>query len=426
MMKKRFLALALCLMLLVGCFPASAEEKLEPLTIHYLSTKSSDAYILSLNQIIESYNELHPEAPVTLELESITARNSYDQKIKILAASEELPDWFDADPDTHTKSLADQGLLYDMDKLFEELGVSDKFFTISKEYGRFTDGSLYTFTWQCNTEYFFYNKELFAKAGIENVPATMEELLEACQKLQDEGIVPISMCGVGWPLLRLTAMVAFRLTGNDYINQAAAGTASFGVDAGIKTMNYAAELAKYFQPGWTTADRSTHKELFASGQAAMYYDGTWATNLITDENSNLLPQFGVFTMPTYSDADVTSANDFFANSGIGTAVKAESMTYSMKQFMKYFFENYGDVCMANGALPSIMPSDISKIPGIYATVLEDIAKMEKYALCWDNVIDSASADALAKQAMNMVIGEITAEEFAKIMDETVAMNLSME
>jgi len=422
MKKMRILALMLCVILLTACIPSAfAEEKLEPLNIYYLSTRANDAYINSLLQIIDSYNALHPEAPVTLQLESITTRSSYDQKIKILASSEELPDWFDADPDTFLHTLADQGLVYDMDKLFEELGVADKFYTISKEYGRFVDGGLYNFTWQCNTEYFFYNKDLFAAAGIESTPKTFDELLEVCQKLQNKGIMPISMCK-GWPLLRYTAMVAFRMTGNDFIEQASAGEISWGTEAGIKTMEYTKELAKYFQPGWTTADRSTHKELFASGQCAIYYDGTWSTNLITDKNQNLLPQFDVFTMPVYSENDVTTENDYFANSGIGTSVKTSSMTYSMKQFLKYFFENYGEVCVANGALPSIMPSDPSKIPGIFNRVLDDIAKMNEYALCWDNVIDSSSASALESQCTNMVIGVISAEEFAQIMDETVAAN----
>ena len=39
----------------------------------------------------------------------------------------------------------------------------------------------------------FYNKDLFEKAGIKEVPTTYDEFLEACDKLKGEGIKPIAM-----------------------------------------------------------------------------------------------------------------------------------------------------------------------------------------------------------------------------------------
>ncbi len=40
----------------------------------------------------------------------------------------------------------------------------------------------------------------------------------------------------------------------------------------------------------------------------------------------LKEEFGTFRMPTYTSNDSTGPNDYFAHSGIGTAVLKEAMT----------------------------------------------------------------------------------------------------
>ena len=426
MKKSRILSLTLVLLLALASLPAAALASAsdEALNIHYISSRSAtEAAILALQKIADEYKQTHPN--FNLEVENISDRTSYLQKIKILASSNELPDWFDADPESFFASLVDEGLIYDMQALYDELGVSDKFFNISKDYARLSDGSLYLFTWQCNTEYFFYNKDMFAKAGIESVPTTIEELFEVCAKLEAAGFVPLSMGGAAsWPILRYSAFLPFRLTGNEYIEQACAGAASFGTEAGLESAQFIQDIAAYFQPGWTTADYDTMVDLFASEQIAMMYNGTWCVEFLVDENMELRDCFGYFPMPKYGAGDVTTADDYFANSGIGTAVLAQSMTPAMKDFMAFFFERYADVALFDyNLLPSLSPSTTEGLPQIYLDIIADATKVNTYAKCWDVVIDSASLDTLNKETMNLALGTITPQQFASSMDAIVAENV---
>ena len=203
-MKRMLTSLILVVALLFAAVPACMAETVDetPYTITYISSRSAtDTLTLALNDIVAKYQETHPN--FNMEIENIADRTSYLQKIKILAASEELPDWFDADPESFFASLVNAGYVYDMEALYDELGISDRFFNISKEYARLTDGRLYLFTWQCNAEYFFYNKEIFAAAGIETLPATIDELIECCDKLVEAGYTPFTMGGAAsWPILR--------------------------------------------------------------------------------------------------------------------------------------------------------------------------------------------------------------------------------
>ena len=425
LMKKTLISLFLAVVMMLSVMPACiAETDDAPYTITYISSRSAtEPYMLCLNEIVSMYQETHPN--FTMEVENIADRTSYLQKIKILAASNELPDWFDADPESFFASMVDAGYVYNMEELYDELGLSDRFFGISKEYARLGDGRLYLFTWQCNAEYFFYNKTMFADAGIETLPTTMDELIECCDKLVEAGYTPFAMGGAAaWPILRYFAFVPFRMAGNAFIENACAGTESFGSETGITAATWMQKLATYFQEGWTTADYDTMVDLFTSGQTAMLYNGTWVLSAVVDDNMELREEFGVFGMPTYSENDVTGQFDYFANSGIGTAVLTESMDDQMKDFMKFFFETYPDLLITKyDSLPSLMPSDTSNLPEIYVKVMNDAMAVNTYAKCWDVVIDAASLDTLNSETMNLALGVITPEEWAVSMDAAVAENI---
>ncbi len=74
---------------------------------------------------------------------------------------------------------------------------------------------------------FWYNKDLFAQAGIDAPPATWDGLLEQIQTLKDAGITPIAVgAGDKWPAHFWYSYLMVRLGGADAMNQIAATTTS--------------------------------------------------------------------------------------------------------------------------------------------------------------------------------------------------------
>ena len=358
-MKKRILVAALTAVMASSVFGVTVNAAERELNINWLSSRSaSEAAILAIQDIAQQYQEENPDLDFNFEIENISDRTAYLQKLKILAASDELPEWFDSDPDTWFADVVADGKAYSFEDLYKELGVYDQIFTISREYARLSDGSLNLMTLQCNTEYFFYNKDLFEQAGITEPPKTFEELLADCKILQEKEIIPIAMGG-DWPILRYFAQVPFRMAGNEYIENAVSGEGSFGEEAGLKGAQFIQDIAQYFQEGWSSADYDTMLDLFASGQAAIMYNGTWALDQadMIGEDGNIKDNIGYFTMPTYSDADVTTATDFFANSGIGTAIRTDAVDDEMKAWLKYMLEHYADASLSYNQLPSVMPDE---------------------------------------------------------------------
>ena len=422
-MKKRILIAALTAAMASSIFGVTVNAADRELNINWLSSRSaSEATILAIQDIAKQYQEENPDLDFNFEIENISDHTAYLQKLKILAASDELPEWFDSDPDTWFADIVADGKAYSFEDLYKELGMYDQIFPISKEYARLSDGSLNLMTLQCNTEYFFYNKDLFEQAGITEAPKTFDELLADCKLLQDQEIIPIAM-GADWPILRYFAQVPFRLTGNEYIENAVSGEGSFGEEAGLKGAQFIQDIAQYFQEGWSSADYDTMNDLFASGQAAIMYNGTWALEQadMIGEDGNIKDNIGYFTMPTYSDADVTTATDFFANSGIGTAIRTDAVDDEMKAWIKYLLEHFADASLSYDQLPSVMPDEetMQSLPKVYQQIIEDVSNVKEYAKCWDVVIDSALVEPLEKETVILALGQETPEEWAANMDEYV-------
>ena len=422
---KKLLCILLPVALIVGLFTfAFAEE--EPYTIKYITSDSATSgKMMAFEEVVEMYKELHPN--FDMEIEYIPERSSFLQKIKILGANDELPDWFNADPDNYVESLAQEGKLVDIEALYEELGVNDKFYNISKDYARQGDGSLYLMTLQCNAEYFFYNKDIFAAAGVEKTPETIDEFLEVCEKIYQAGYTPLAVGDVtGGMFMRYMAFIPFRLEGNTFIENACKGIEKFSDEPGLLAAEFMTKIGKYLPEGFTTSDYDTFVNLFAGGECAMMYNGTWVLEKVVDENMNLREEFGIFTMPKYTDNDVTGPNDFFANSGIGIAIRSDSMCDQMKDFMSFFFEKYPDVMLSKyNCIPSLAPSDevLAAAPEIYQRTIQDATNVNTYSKCWDVVTDTASLDTLNSETVNLALGVITPEEWAAIMDETIAQNV---
>lgn len=94
---KKVMAATLATMMCLSSFSmmnvwADKKEDSEPLVINYISARGeTDAALKTLKKLAEDYKKDHPD--FEFNVESIADRETYLQKIKILASSNELPDW---------------------------------------------------------------------------------------------------------------------------------------------------------------------------------------------------------------------------------------------------------------------------------------------------------------------------------------------
>jgi raffinose/stachyose/melibiose transport system substrate-binding protein len=376
------------------------------------------------DSIIKNYEADHPGFRV--EIESISDRGAYNQKLKILAAGNELPDMFDSEADTMFVEIAATGALKDVDELYKELGY-DRMMNIGKNYARLADGKLYIVSWENNVEYFWYHKDLFAKAGIQKTPETIDELLSACRRLKDAGIAPIATWGSAvWPLLRWMAFIPFRLTGNEFINNLKAGQGKMSDPIGLQAAEFFQTLGtRYFQPGWATCDYTNALQTFLSGNAAIYYIGAWQFNSFLGENREPKEDYDFFYLPTIKGA-INGKTDMFANAGTGTAIRKDKWDDQLKDFIKYFLDNYPETYFKEGKAfpPMTLDTANTSFSSFDKQVLDDCNTLTSYAYTWDVHLDTATNEVMSKEIQNLGMGTITPQEFAKRIDNAIAANVS--
>ena len=145
-----------------------------------------------------------------------------------------------------------------------------------------TEGKNYGVPWDMGMVGFWYNKELFEQAGIDNPPTTWTDFLADVKTLKAAGITPISIGeGDKWPGMHFWTYLATRICGQAKFEAAMARTGSFTdpcfVDAGKKLQELIA--LEPFQEGFLGATHDEMQATFGNGKAAMELSGQWAPSV---------------------------------------------------------------------------------------------------------------------------------------------------
>jgi raffinose/stachyose/melibiose transport system substrate-binding protein len=297
----------------------------EPVTIKVFSnqTDRKSGQGLIEQTLFDNYMKENPN--VTIEVEALDDE-AYKTKFKAYASGNSMPDLVNAwGQPSFLDEVIDAGIL-------AELNADDY-----KDYGFISgsldgfskDGKLYGLPRNTDVMAFYYNKAIFDKNGWA-VPTTYADLIALAGKIKDTGIIPVSMDGADkWPLAIYVHDLFAKLegAGNNTIIKDSIANGDFSNPSYKKSAELLQEAvtAGLFQNGFETTDYGTARNLFANGQAAMYYMGSWEMSMATNEDvlQEVRDNIGVFAMPVV-DGGKGKATDIAAWNGGGYAVSANS------------------------------------------------------------------------------------------------------
>ncbi|GAA4412229.1 extracellular solute-binding protein [Actinokineospora soli] len=402
--------------------------EIKPREISWLLSRPADGAVITImEKIAADYAAAHPG--FKLNLITTPDRPSYIQKYETLAAAKKLPELFDTDATPFAQKLAKQGTMVDVDALLKSIGVYDKYRPAALDYQRFDDGSLHMIPFQYELEFFWYNKDLFAKAGIAP-PASLDEIPALCKRLRDKGITPIAIDGLDqWPLERYIAYQPFRLAGPEYVQKLKKGEAAFSDPVGQKTVAWMAELgsAGCFQEGFSAQGYSDAQNLFTTGRAAMYNIGTWELGSLATEklDASVRDAVDYFTLPA-GPGSVTAANEYVVSSGIGMAVNASTYDPLVRDFLEFALARYPAEYAATGALSPTLDVETTVPEGatpLYRKAVDAAGDVgANLAMPWDTQLDPTSNTRLQQELVLLVQGDTTPAEFTATLDQTIAQN----
>jgi raffinose/stachyose/melibiose transport system substrate-binding protein len=191
-------------------------------------------------------------------------------------------------------------------------------------------GKLYAMPQSVAPEGIYYSKDLFAKAGIDKTPTTIDELNTAVTKLKAIGVAPVAVGGKdAWPAAHWYYNFALRECSKSTLDKAASNL-KFDNSCWIKAGD---DLKKFadtdpFNQGFLTTSAQqgagSSAGLIANHKAAMELMGSWDPGTIASltPDQKPLPDLGWFPFPAISGGDGEAGAIMGAVGGNSCYVKA--------------------------------------------------------------------------------------------------------
>lgn len=261
--------------------------------------------------VAEEFEEANPG--VTVQVEAVQNEELQRTKIPNALRGNNPPDLFQQWGGGELASQVEAGRVLDIsDEVSEELDTLG-----GSVAGWQVDGKTYGLPYSLGIEGFWYNKALFAQAGIEGTPTTLDELNDAVAKLKAAGIAPIAVgAGDKWPAAHYWYNFALKSCSPKTLKQASTEL-NFDdpcfTDAGEQLEEFLA--TEPFQEGFlaTPAQQGAGSSagLLVNGKAAMELMGHWNPGVmsgLTESGEGLGEDLGWFNFPAIegSEGDPTA------------------------------------------------------------------------------------------------------------------------
>ncbi|MFI7006246.1 extracellular solute-binding protein [Streptomyces sp. NPDC050145] len=357
-------------------------------------------------KISTAYTKAHPKVAInTTSLEN----EAFKSKLTATTSSGKLPDVYQTWGGGVLQQQVDAGLVEDLTDLMD---WSSRLSPVSLSPYKI-DGRIYGVPYDIGMVGFWYNKKLFAKAGITTPPATWTALLDDVKKLKAAGITPIALAGKEkWPGHYYWAYLAMRVAGLPAL-QKAATTKDFTAPGFVEAGEHLKELVdlKPFQQGFLGAGYATpggQAATMGNGKAAMELMGQWGPSVQKDAGADLGADLGFFPFPTV-DGGVGRATEVFGGGG-GFALRKGAPKEAL-DFLKYFvLDNESKLLASNGYLPVVKGAESQLTDANKKVVAESLVKATGFQLFLDQAYPPAVGQEVNDSVADLIAGKKTPEQ----------------
>ncbi len=152
----------------------------------------------------------------------------------------------------------------------------------------------------------YYNKKMFADAGIAGEPKTWAELVAACEKLKAAGLTPLISCKdnwyVGFPYVTAVAWADVTDAKPTYLGDIRTGAAKWNDPILAASLKRWQDLvtAGYYHKGSMSLAYTQMVDEFFKGGSAMVFNGSWMAPQVDQLDPKPEFEIGVFPIPQES------------------------------------------------------------------------------------------------------------------------------
>lgn len=371
--------------------------------------------------VAKEYEKLHPGIDIQFIDEDIT---NYSQVVRAKAAAGELWDVWWAQWGEVNSTLP-KGIAVDLSPYYKQKNpyIPDK-----ATWQDAVNQTVYNQTvaangarYNVNGDYvgtgFYYNQELFQKAGIAKAPQTWSELIDACEKLKAQQIPCVAHVPIlGWwarhfltdtyaqeydRLSRADKAPAF--SGTDEAYAAANGTFSADDPRFMEWWPFFKTFTDFWKRDYLnrpTDDNDAAFQDFISGKVGMMYGGSWEPGNIRDQAPDL--KFDSFSFPKLTKQDFQYSTGTDTSAAVGGPNAAYQYAISTPK---------ADQTMSQpGKTEAVL--DFVRYIGTPQVVQRVVNELGDFAPTWPDTKPNPGSEAFVEQANQ----ELRAVNFLNISD----------
>ena len=405
--------------------PAPANTTAPQVTVNWWHISTKDPGLTFWQKAATTYLAAHPN--VTIKI-TVLENEAFKTKLTTVLQSGNPPDIFQSWGGGDMNAQITAGLLKDITPDLDANGGAWR--------NTFAPGALavysyqgknYGVPWDMGMVGWWYNKDLFTKAGISAPPTTWTDFLADVKTLKAAGITPISVGeGDKWPGMHIWSYLATRLCGQAGFIAAASRKGSFAdpcfVQAGQKLQDLMA--LQPFQAGYLSATHDNMQATFGNGKAAMELSGQWAPSV---ESANAVDKKGVanlglFNFPAVEGgagdvSDVIGGGNGFA---IGKNAPPEAI-----DFVKFLVspDNQAAEAKLNMNIPVVKGGEAGLSDANLLAVQKAFAGAKYFQLYYDQYLPPAMGSALNDAVQTIFAGTATPQQAAQAIEDAAKKNM---
>ncbi|MFK3691278.1 extracellular solute-binding protein [Agrobacterium tumefaciens] len=400
--------------LMLGAASASAAT-----VVKWMHVELDPKSVAVWEEIAKEYEAKHPDVDVQLQF---LENEAFKAKLPTLLQSNDVPDFFYSWGGGVLEEQSKTGALKDLTEVFDaDGGKLRQAYNASAIDGLSFDGKVWAVPYRVSLVSFFYNKELFAKAGVkaEDIK-TWADFSATVKKIKDAGIVPIAGGGgEKWPIHFYWSYLVMRNGGQAVFDAARKGEGEGFMDPTIiKAGEQLAEFGKLepFQPGYLGATWPQALGVFGDGKAAIIlgFDNTEANQRKNaGDGKGLAPEnIGRFAFPVV-EGGAGKATDTLG--GLNGWALTKNASKEAIDFATFLTSKESEEKMATAGM--ILPVATGAAGAVKNPLLADSAKQLAASTWHQNFFDQTLGAAVGRVvndiSVEIVSGQMTAEEGAQ-------------
>lgn len=356
---------------------------------------------------------------------------THNKNMKLEASDGSLPEVFWVEGSQVTDFLKADVLLNLKDFLAENPSIKKGLSGAEKAFQ--TNDVQYGLPYQSNVQGFFYNKEIFDKAGVHypTNSTTYDEFLRIVSKLKNYGVTPITIGSKNSSY----AMWEFNLWLSRYgwqenIPSILKGKKKFNNPSFRNAFTKIEKLrqASAFPGNVSTMEYFDAKQQFEDGKAAMFGSGQW-------DNSEFDKKFGshigFWWGPTFTDSHYSQkvgmrvpSAPIAVNSSISDNAEVKKATYAFLKF--YYSKKAAKISYENSVFPGTNYPGLSPRKNQY-TMTEMVKALSDRSYTYpeaapDLTVSTAVQQALYDSIFGVIQGTYTPDQALKKIDEAQKNN----